>query len=461
MKFADEFVKSWRSTVGNVNTTKEILDWVDYRNRTVKVSIKKTKPEPDGFWYYDKGAGRILNRKRTFFQIAGLKHYVNGELRSEQPVILQPEIGYLGIMCKIIDGTLNFLMQAKIEPGNVNKIQISPTIQATKSNFTQAHGGTKPPYLDYFLNAEKYDIIVDQIESEQSSRFYHKRNRNIIILVNDDVEVLPSHKWMTLGQIKDLMKYENLVNMDTRTVLSMIPYSLSEYTDKQLSELENVFCDKALFRSVFCPGESNITAMFRKLNNRKMFCEDSVKITRLDELDSWSMKNGELVCENEREFKVVFCDITMEGREVKQWTQPLFEAIGMAFFGLFTCVDNGVRKFLIRVKPELGCFDVAEFGPSVQLEPTNPIEKCDTAVESLFYTKLKSGEGVLYNTVLSEEGGRFYHEQNHNVIIEISKDELPCPEDGVWVSYKDINTVMQVNNAVNIQLRNLLALLEA
>lgn len=122
-----------------------------------------------------------------------------------------------------IGGILYFLMQAKIEPENINKVQISPTIQATKSNFIQLHGGRKLAYLDYFVNANKYEIIVDQIQLEQSARFYKKRNRNIIIKVNEEIEVLPNHKWMTLGKIKELMKYDNLVNMDTRTVLSCIP----------------------------------------------------------------------------------------------------------------------------------------------------------------------------------------------------------------------------------------------
>ena len=41
-------------------------------------------------------------------------------------------------------------MQAKIEPGNINKIQLSPTIQATKSNFTQKHGGRKTELFGIF-----------------------------------------------------------------------------------------------------------------------------------------------------------------------------------------------------------------------------------------------------------------------------------------------------------------------
>ena len=34
----------------------------------------------------------------------------------------------------------------------------------------------------------------------------------------------------------------------------------------------------------------------------------------------------------------------------------------------------------------------------------------------------EKGEGVMKDVFLSEEGGRFYHEQNRNVIIDITKD---------------------------------------
>ena len=43
----------------------------------------------------------------------------------------------------------------------------------------------------------------------------------------------------------------------------------------------------------------------------------------------------------------------IEGREVTRWTQPLFEATGIALFGMFTCIENGVRKFLIKAKKKL------------------------------------------------------------------------------------------------------------
>ena len=120
---------------------------------------------------------------------------------------------------KIIDGKWFFLMQAKIEPGNINQVQLSPTFQATKSNYMQVHRGEKPYYCDYFLS-NKYEVIFDQLQSEQGSRFIKKRNRNIIIEVEDEVPVYENFRWISLDEIFQLLRIDNILNMDTRTVLS-------------------------------------------------------------------------------------------------------------------------------------------------------------------------------------------------------------------------------------------------
>ena len=68
-----------------------------------------------------------------------------GEKRDAAPsrlFIHQPEIGILGILTRLTGGAREYLMQAKQEPGNVDGAQVSPTLQATFSNYTQAHGGS-------------------------------------------------------------------------------------------------------------------------------------------------------------------------------------------------------------------------------------------------------------------------------------------------------------------------------
>lgn len=434
----------------------DILSWIEARNQTTKVEINKINFTDCKGWFLDEKDGCIRNVNNTFFQIAGLREMnPQGEVILEQPILLQSEIGYLGIICKDFDGATYFLMQAKIEPGNVNKIQISPTIQATKSNFTQKHGGRKPAYLEYFVNAKKEQIIVDQIQSEQSSRFLGKRNRNIIIKVREEVEVLPSHMWMTLSQIKELMKIENLVNMDTRTVLSCLPLSLHAKEYWESFGLDNNFLRNACIGD----GKNYLPEIYRFINNYKMFEEREKKLVPLTALKSWRITDNEIVHKQKYPFKVIFCEIEIEGREVVKWDQPLFEAVGMAVFGLLRYQVEGIWYFVVKAIPEVGCFDKIELGPTVQQEAGTE-EKEKDSMQDLFWQRYQERQGVIFDTILSEEGGRFYHEQNHNVIIDVNKEEVgELPTGYFAVDYRTLNGLTQINNCLNIQLRNLLSVL--
>lgn len=454
--------KSWGKTESEINSTEEILAWVEKRNKTIDVDIRKNTLSESTYWFYDQKTGTIHNKKNSFFQIAGLEKELEDGSVIRQPVILQQEIGFLGIICQEIRGVMHFLMQAKIEPGNVNKIQISPTIQATKSNFTQKHGGAKPPYLEYFQRASQYEIVVDQIQSEQSSRFYKKRNRNIIIRVEEEIPVLPSHKWMTLGQIKRLMRADNLVNMDTRTVLSCIPFCKLGVCEEDLARLSFLFYDQSLFRSVFKgDGSNHLPELYQYINNYKMFAESKKRFVPLHELKGWQMYDERICCKENYPYQVIFCDIAIEGREVKQWTQPLFEAVGIATFGLICCEEKGVLKFLVRAIPELGCFDGIELGPTVQREAISLPGHQETEIDRFFFDRLSQGKDIFFDHLLSEEGGRFYHEQNRNVLMRIEEEELPeLPAGYFLLDYRTLNELVQVNNTLNIQLRNLLSLLE-
>ena len=159
-------ISSLLSTDNPFNSTEEIKEWIRRRNNEVTVDVKQIAFSEMEKWQISNNS--IDHTSGRFFSIVGIDVTTDyGKLNNwRQPIINQPEVGYLGILTKVIDGTLYCLMQAKIEPGNVNCVQISPTLQATKSNYSRVHAGKSPKYLEYFINAKPENIILDQLQSE-------------------------------------------------------------------------------------------------------------------------------------------------------------------------------------------------------------------------------------------------------------------------------------------------------
>ncbi|MDR3363335.1 MAG: NDP-hexose 2,3-dehydratase family protein [Clostridiales Family XIII bacterium] len=457
-------LSSWQATEGGANSTASLLAWIREQNEATQVQVEPCSITDDSFWFYDDYNGEVLNRKRSFFSITGMRRFENEHFVYEQPIIVQPEIGYLGILCKEINGILHFLMQAKIEPGNVNAVQISPTIQATKSNFTRAHGGRMPAYLKYFeRKGNRCSVLYDQVQSEQGAKFFKKRNRNIIIEAFGEVEALPQFKWMTLGQIKALMRVDNLVNMDTRTVLSGFPFALYRLSDGDMGAYRAYFSEEAFYRSVLLrQPKDTVTRLCGAMNDFKMYMDIDAQKVPLFQLVDWDVEPEGIVCKHPAGFEVRYYDIEIAGREVMHWMQPLFKATGRATFGLIAKEIEGALAFLVALRSEIGTFDKVEIAPAIQWDTEGPGAAAARAddVQGVFAAHLQSGEGIMLDVVLSEEGGRFYHEQNRNVILKVKGGELETlPEGYFWADFSGLCYLLQANNCLNIQLRNLLSLL--
>ncbi len=425
----------------SLHSDDELADWFSTRDSETKMEVRRITLSQSAPWFYDREHGSIRNRDGSFFSITGIEKKFPGGETVRQPVIVQDEIGFLGLLCREIDGVMHFLIQAKAEPGNVKLLQLSPTLQATRSNFTCRHGGAEPPYLQYFRSPDRCETVADQLQSEQAARFYMKRNRNMILRVEDAPE-LATHRWMTLRQLAGFLRCDNLVNMDLRTVLSCIPFwelgAALRCGDDNSREFDNAY---------------------GLLNSYKMLKDTPARLIPLWKLPEWSLTDTELSCLKPAPFKIIFCQVTAEGREVHQWTQPLAAPVGWGTLALVQCCGERPR-YLVRLTAEPGSRDGVEFGPTIQREPVRVTWEPQDAVSRLVEERMKSGHGVLRDVLLSEEGGRFYQEENRNVLLSVDETDLPpLPEDCALMEYSTLNRLVQSGGAVNIQLRNLLTLL--
>ena len=447
-------IESLLTTDNPFNSTEEVVAWIERRNHEVEVRVDEVPFANLNGWHFDEVTGNLVHDSGKFFSIVGIDVRTNTgcEQRWTQPIINQPEVGYLGIICKEFDGVLYFLLQAKIEPGNVNCVQLSPTLQATRSNYTQVHGGKKPAYLEYFQNARPDQIILDQLQSEQGARFLRKRNRNIIIRVDDDIDVGEDFRWLTLRQIKALMRRDNTVNMDTRTVLSGLRLE---------GEAPSQFASELFASEQAKAGVMTLDNVLHHLSELKSRFELVVEKIPLNEVKDWAVTPTEIVHKDNRFFRVLGVNVTIANREVARWCQPIVQPLQEGLCVLFAKKIHGVLHFLLQAKVECGNFDVVEFAPTIQCLTgswTNP-----QGYVPDFLPEFLSGtvvDRILFDTKQSEEGGRFYHEQNRNVICLVN-DQVPDEpnERFVWLTLGQIKEFLRFNNYLNIQVRSLISAL--
>lgn len=447
------FLRSALTTENPYNSTEHVLNWIREQNRKILVNVRQI-PFADmlPMWQFD-AEGNLRHVTGKFFSIEGIRVRTNyGNVAEwEQPIINQPEIGYLGIITKEIDGILYFLLQAKVEPGNVNNVQLSPTLQATKSNYSQVHQGRKPLYLEYFLNAKPEQVLLDQLQSEQGARFLRKRNRNIIIKVDEEIPVYDNFIWLSLAQIKTLESIDNIVNMDTRTVISGIPLRLEDG-----AELPNVWCASMLSEE---QPYHKFTEILSWLTSLK--CQYDLQVTSipLNQVGHWRTTNTAIVHESGRYFKVIAAQVEINNREVKTWCQPLIAPAQQGLTAFVVKKINGTYHFLVQGKVESGNFDTVEMAPTVQCITDNYTGKNNQPfVEYVLHAR---PEQIKIDTLQSEEGGRFYQEQNRNLIIE-ADDSFPIcdiPENYIWVTFQQLMLFLHFNNYLNIQSRSLLSLI--
>ena len=452
-------IKSLLTEENKFNSTEEIKAWIKRRNREVEVKIEKIPFDQMNMWHSDVD-GSVHHDSGRFFSIVGIdvRTDYGSNHHWRQPIINQPEVGYLGILTKEIDGVLYCLMQAKIEPGNVNCVQISPTLQATKSNYSRVHSGKAPNYLEYFVNAKPENIILDQLQSEQGARFLRKRNRNIIIKVDEEVDVKEDYRWMTLGQIKELMHYDNLVNMDTRTVLSGL--KISDF----VTPLDGLKGMSQFGKDMIVSSKTNHSHISTQdhlswLTGLKAKYDLHVSPCAINDMPEWEKTEWEISRRDGKFFKIIGVNVTISNREVSSWCQPLVQPMQDGICAFIIKKINGVYHFLVQAKLECGNFDVMELAPTVQCLTGNAEE---AIIKPEFYDYIMNArkDQVLIDALQSEEGGRFYHEQNRNLLIEADEDfPLQLPERYTWMTLRQIYKFLRFNNYLNIQARSIISAL--
>lgn len=456
------FLASALAGEGRHIATRDIPGWIDARRREHRFVIRQVPLEQLAAWRFDARTGNLEHESGRFFSIEGLRVTSSYPQPAvfHQPIVNQPEIGILGILARRFDGVLHFLMQAKMEPGNVNLLQLSPSVQATRSNYTQVHGGARVRYLEYFQDRGRARVLVDQLQSEQGSFFLRKRNRNMIVETDEDVPAHEDFCWITLGQIKHMLRESNVVNMDSRTVLSAIPLAGNAEEARALGVGDGADADfeAALVRSSLQRegGAHSNDEIISWLTELKATAEIRVETLPLRGLPGWTRDDTSIHRDDRGYFEVIGIAVEADSREVRGWCQPIVRPCAVGTCGFLVQRLRGVLHFLVHARMEPGVFDMFEMAPTVQHLPGGGAQDAPL----LEHFTDPAPQRVRYLQVQSEEGGRFFHYQNRNVVVELPESEpLEVPRGFIWMTLGQIHEFLRYNNYLNIEARGLIACL--
>ncbi len=407
--------------------TNKLIIWLKNQKKLNKLKIQKKNINNLQDWILKKKS--IFHKTNIFFSIKPFL-FEQKNKKIFQPLIVQKEEGILGIIKQKKNGKDYYLLQSKIEPGNINGIQISPTVQATKSNYLRKHGGKKTLFLDYFLKQKTgLKIISKKRLSEQGSRFLNKKNWNI--LLNADKILIPKQKnycWLTKENIKYLINKKNVINMDTISVLSSVIKKNS--IEKKLNK------------------NDHLQIKLDKFNKRLRYKTNQINFS---DLKNWKISKNSIYDKDKKFFSIFFINVFANFREVKKWEQPIISDHLSSFNGFLRTEINNTYHYLLNIISEPG-FNSPKYTSTIFEKNFLLKSNKDIKYKSFFIKK-----NCRMDIINSDEGGRFLKNQTRNMICEI-KDykKIKLYENFIWASHNQIIELIN-QNKMTIEARNLFA----
>jgi oxidase EvaA len=247
-----------------------------------------------------------------------------------------------------------------------------------------------------------------------------------------------------------------MVNMDTRTVLSSL--KISEYITP-FNELNGMshFGNDMILSYETNHSYTSTRNHLSWLTGLKSKYDLSVKFCPITEMPGWKKTESEVVRDDKKYFKIVGVKVTISNSEVASWCQPLIQPMQQGLCAFIIKKINGVYHFLVQAKLECGNFDVIEFAPTVQCLTGNIYDYPSMPPFTEYVLQAKNQQ-IIFDTLQSEEGGRFFKEQNRNMIVEVGDDfPLDLPQRYTWMTLRQIYKFLCFNNYLNIQARSLIS----
>ncbi|RYY64962.1 MAG: NDP-hexose 2,3-dehydratase, partial [Chitinophagaceae bacterium] len=221
-----QFLASELNAEVALHTSDEIIHWFTNLKARYDLLVKSLPLHSVRDWVIEDA--QIRHKDDKFFRVVGVHVEIgNREVTSwDQPLIEPVQEGICAFIVKEIRGLLHFLVQAKVESGNFDILEMAPTVQCITGSYRNESSLQNLPYLSYVLDAAPETVVFDTLQSEEGGRFYREQNRNMILMAGPDFpeDTPENYTWMTLNQLKTFIKFNNYLNIQARSLIAAIAF---------------------------------------------------------------------------------------------------------------------------------------------------------------------------------------------------------------------------------------------
>jgi oxidase EvaA len=209
---------------GALHTTTEVLSWFTRQRSLCELDISRVPLKEVAGWHRtDKEIAR--NDGKYFKVVAVSARADNREVTNWTQPLFEPRgTGLVAFVLKNFDGVLHVLINARMEGGFLDSVELGPTLQCIPWNYDGYDGAVRPYLLDYLQSIDPARIRYEAVHSEEGGRFLNAESRYLIVEADDGLPYdLPSdYTWITLGQLTDLLRHGHYVNVQARTLVACL-----------------------------------------------------------------------------------------------------------------------------------------------------------------------------------------------------------------------------------------------
>jgi oxidase EvaA len=172
----------------------------------------------------------------------------------------------------------------------------------------------------------------------------------------------------------------------------------------------------------------------------------------LSESREWSVADGRFSHRSGGFFSVVALDWTAP--DGTRTSQPYLDQREVGTLGFLLRNGDGPPQLLVQAKPEPGNVGLVQLAPTCQATASN-VKRLHGGRRPPFADAFPpDASSALYDVPQSEQGTRFFHKQNRNVLA-LASGETPPPTHR-WMPVDDVLSLLGCDHVINTDARSVL-----